>query len=385
MDPIYLDYAATTPLRPEVREAMEPYLDQRFGNPSSTHRWGREAQAALETSRTRIAEALGAHRREIVFVRGGTESDNLAILGRVDHLDAEGACPHVVTCSTEHKAVLDTARAVERRGGRTTVLDVDHRGRLCLERLAEALADEPCVVSVMWVNNEIGVVHPVAQIAELTSARGVPLHSDAVQAVGKLRVRVDEVPVDFLSLSGHKVYGPKSAGALFVREGTELHARIHGGGQENGIRPGTQDVAGAVGLAEAVALAVAEQEITAARLSSLRDLLEGRLTAAISGLRVHGKGAERAPHLLNVGIPGVDRELLLVSLDMAGLAVSGGSACTSGTSGPSHVLEALYGEAPPPAAIRFSFGRDTTVDEVERAADVTLTTLRRLAPRAVEA
>jgi cysteine desulfurase len=383
MDPIYLDYAATTPVRAEVRAAMEPYLDQRFGNPSSTHRWGREAQAALEESRSRIAEVLGARRREIVFVRGGTESDNLAILGRADHLDAEGACPHVVTCATEHKAVLDTVRAVERRGGRATVLDVDHRGTLSLDALDAALAEAPCVASLMWVNNEVGVVHPMAEIAARTRARGVPLHSDAVQAVGKVRVRVDEVAVDVLSLSGHKLHGPKGTGALFVREGTELHARIHGGGQEMGLRPGTQDVAGAVGLAEAVELAVAEQQDTAARLTSLRELLEGRLRATVPGLRIHGHGAPRAPHVLNVGVPEVDPELLLVSLDMAGLAVSGGSACSSGGTGGSHVLQALYGAAPVPAAIRFSFARETTVEEVERAADVTLATLRRLAPRAV--
>lgn len=385
MDPIYLDHAATTPLRPEVREAMEPYFDARFGNPSSAHRWGREARAALETARARIAASLGAERREITFVRGGTESDNLAILGRVDRRAAEGDCPHVVTCATEHKAVLDTARAVAERGGRATILDVDERGVLSLDALDHALRADPCLVSLMWVNNEIGVVHPMAEIAARTGAREVPLHTDAVQAVGKVRVRVDEVPVDFLSLTGHKIHGPKSAGALFVRSGTELHARIHGGGQEMGLRPGTQDVAGAVGLAEAVELAVAEQEATAARLTSLRELLEGRLAAAVPELRVHGRGTVRSPHLLSVGVPGVDPELLLVSLDMGGLAVSGGSACSSGSTGGSHVVRALYGEATPPATVRYSFCRTTTVAEVEAAAEVTLATLRRLAPGTVEA
>lgn len=383
MDSIYLDYAATTPMRAEVRAAMEPYHDRCFGNPSSTHRWGREAQAALETARSRIADTLGARRREIVFVRGGTESDNLAILGRAELHEAGSECPHVVTCATEHKAVLDTARSVETRGGRATVLGVDHRGAISLEELDDALEADPCVVSLMWVNNEIGVIHPLAEIARRTRERGVPLHTDAVQAVGKVPVRVDEVPVDFLSLSGHKLHGPKSAGALFVREGTELHARVHGGGQEMGLRPGTQDVAGAVGLAEAVATAVDEQRETASRLHALRDLLEGRLRTAVAGLRVHGEGAPRAPHILSVGIPEVDPELLLVSLDMAGLAVSGGSACSSGSAGGSHVLDAIYGGTAVPAAIRYSFSRETTVDEVERAAEVTLETLRRLAPTAV--
>ncbi len=388
MDPIYLDHAASTPVRGEVLAAMEPYHERCFGNPSSSHRWGREAQAALENARTRLAEALGARRREIVFVRGGTESDNLAILGRADATFAEGGRACVVTTAIEHKAVLEAAQAVERRGGEAVILPVDRHGALDLDALDRALGRRPCVVSAMWVNNEIGVVQPIAEVVERADAHGVPVHTDAVQAIGKVPVRVDEVRVDCLSLSGHKIYGPKSAGALFVREGTALHARIHGGGQEAGLRPGTQDVAGAVGLAEAVALAVAEQERNAARFSALRDRLEARLTADVEGLVVNAAGGVRAPHILSVGVPGVSPEMLMISLDMEGLAVSGGSACTSGSTATSHVLRALYGDDALAASIRYSFGRTTTDDEVDRAAAITskvVAHLRAMAPPAARA
>lgn len=378
MDPIYLDHAASTPVRAEVLAAMEPYHDRCFGNPSSSHRWGREAQAALENARAKLAGALGAKRREIVFVRGGTESDNLAILGRADATLAEERRPCVVTSAIEHKAVLEAARSVERRGGEAVVLPVDSFGALDLVALDEALEKRPCVVSVIWVNNEIGVVQPIEAVVERADAHGVPVHSDAVQAIGKVPVRVDEVRVDCLSLSGHKIYGPKSAGALFVREGTDLHARIHGGGQEAGLRPGTQDVAGAVGLAEAVALAVAEQDDLARRYTALRDRLEARLQAALPDVVVHAAGGVRAPHILSVGVPDVSPELLMISLDMEGLAVSGGSACSSGSNTTSHVLRALYGADALPASIRYSFGRSTTDDDVDRAAAITARVVERL-------
>lgn len=385
MDPLYLDYAATTPMRAEVRAAMEPYLDQRFGNPSSTHRWGREAQAALENARSRIADAMGARRREIVFVRGGTESDNLAVLGRADAVRARGEVPRVVISALEHKAVLEAAASVTTDGGEVLTLPVDARGAPDLDVLRTHLDRDPCLVSVMWVNNEVGIVQPMADIVALADRRGVPVHTDAVQAVGKVRVRVDEVAVACLSLTGHKIYGPKSAGALFVRDGTELHARVHGGGQEAGLRPGTQDVPGAVGLAEAVTLAVAEQEETAARMLALRGALEGRLRAAIPDLHVNGGGGVRAPHILSVGVPDVSPEMLMVSLDMEGLAVSGGSACSSGSNAASHVLQALYGEDALPATIRYSFARHTTPDDIERAADVTVRVVARLREAPVHA
>lgn len=380
MNPIYLDYAATTPMRAEVREAMAPYEGEIFGNPSSAHRWGRQAQAALEQARVRIAKALGARRREIIFVRGGTESDNLAILGRFDfsrHGGRERAC--VVTSSTEHKAVLDAASAAEDDGGRAVFLPVDRDGVVDLDALDAALAERPCLVSVMWVNNETGVVQPMREIVERAGAVDVAVHSDAVQAIGKLPVRLDDIDLSLLSLSGHKLYGPKSAGALFVREGTELFARIHGGGQEGGLRPGTQDVAGAVGLAEAVALAVEEQEEARRRYVGLRMRLLERLRSELDGLTVHSERGEVAGHILSVGFHDVASETLTIALDMEGLAVSGGSACQSGSNAASHVLRAMYGErADLPATVRYSFGRLTTEAEIDEAAAATARVVRRL-------
>jgi cysteine desulfurase len=378
MDPIYMDYAATTPVREEVRAAMDPFLGETFGNPSSIHRFGRQASAALEDARAQLAEALGARRREIYFVRGGTESDNLAILGRVEADRRAGRPPRIVTTAVEHKAVLDTARAAEDAGASCTVLAVDAGGTVAIHALEEALLHGASVLSVMWVNNEVGTVQPMDRIAEMAAIRGVPVHTDAVQAVGKIPVRVDEVPVALLSLTGHKLYGPKSAGALFVRQGVELEARLHGGSQEGGLRPGTQDVAGAVGLATAVRLAVTEQEAFARTRASLREELEERLQAGIPELVVHGAAGVRAPHILSVGIPDLDPQLLQVSLDLEGLAVSGGSACSSGEASPSHVLNALRAPGDAGAVVRYSLGRTTSRDEVLRAADITLSVVGRL-------
>ena len=378
MDPIYLDHAATTPMRDEVLEAMAPYHRAAFGNPSSSHRWGREAQAALERARGRIADALGVRRREIVFVRGGTESDNLALFGRADAARASGTAPCVAVSAIEHKAVLDAARAIAAAGGRAIVLPVDRTGKVELDELDRALASSPCVVSIMWVNNEVGVVQPMREIVERCADRGVVSHSDSVQALGKIPVRLDEIGLDLLSLTGHKIYGPKSAGLLFVRAGTRLHARLHGGGQESGIRPGTQDVAGAVGLAEAVCLAVEEQAEASARYAGLRDRLLGRLREKIPDLREHGEGGNVAGHILSVGVPEVDPETLMISLDMEGVAVSGGSACQTGSRSVSHVLDAMYGDGVLPAVVRYSFGRDTTPEQVDAAADATMRVVRRL-------
>ncbi|HKK93752.1 MAG TPA: cysteine desulfurase family protein [Longimicrobiales bacterium] len=378
MDPIYLDYAATTPMRDEVLEAMAPYHRTAFGNPSSSHRWGREARAALERARGRIADALGARRREIVFVRGGTESDNLALFGRADATRRARETPCVVVSAIEHKAVLDAAHAIEAEGGRAIILPVDRAGTVQLDRLDAALEDAPCVVSVMWVNNEVGVVQPMRDIVARCAAHEVVVHSDGVQALGKIPVRLDEVRIDLLSLTGHKIYGPKSAGILFVREGTDLHARLHGGGQEAGLRPGTQDVAGAVGLAEAVCLAVAEQETASTRYAELRTRLLTRLRRDLPDLREHAEGGRTAGHILSMGIPDVDPEMLMISMDMEGVAVSGGSACQTGSNSVSHVLDAMYGDDVHPAVIRYSFGRETTDEQIDAAAAATVRVVGRL-------
>lgn len=371
MPSIYLDHAATTPMRAEVREAIEPFCHGEFGNPSSVHRWGRAARAAVEGARERIAAAIGARRDEIVFVRGGTESDNLALIGRVLADRAEGRHGSVVTLVSEHRAVLDTARSVEFWGGSADILSVDSQGRLDPDALRRALDPRPSVVSAMWVNNETGVVQDLPALCRAAEAAGVPVHTDAVQALGKVPVRVDGLPVDLLSLSGHKIEGPKGAGALFVRKGTRLEPLLRGGGQEQGLRPGTHDVAGAVGLATAVERAVAEQEAAAQTLLARRTRFERRLSALMPAMRVHADSAPRAPHISSVALPGVDPEPLLALLDLEGLAVSSGSACSSGSRRDSHVLRALYGDDPIPATLRFSFGRTTTEADVDAAVEIT--------------
>ena len=369
MEPIYLDYAATTPVRDEVRDAMAPCLAAAFGNPSSIHRWGRAADDLLEGAREDVAAALGARPREILFVRGGTESDNLAVLGWCHAQADPGRTPALVVSAVEHHAVLGAAEAAERAGARLTRLDVTAAGSLDVDAARRALERGPGLVSVMWVNNETGIVLPVPEVVELAAERSSMVHTDAAQALGKVPVDVRKTPVDLLSATGHKIYGPKGAGLLFVREGTPLAPLVHGGGQERGLRPGTEDVAGAVGLATALRLAVAEQGAEAERLVTLRDRLAKLLCASIEGLRINGGDAPRAPHVLSVGIEGLeDGSAIVMALDIEGVAVSGGSACASGASQASHVIRALYGADDRRGTVRFSLGRSTEVGDVEQAA-----------------
>ncbi len=375
MPSIYLDHAATTPIRPEVREGMMAILDGDFGNPSSAHRWGRRAAARLEEARERVAEAIGADRSEVYFVRGGTESDNMAILGHAGAVRRRGDAPFAVVSAVEHKAVLSAAAEVGERGGRWSTVPVYADGTLDLDALDMALADGASIVSVMTVNNEVGIHLPIEAVMERTRAHGAVFHTDAVQALGKVPVSVEDLPIDLLSLTGHKIYGAKGTGVLFVRRGVELTPLIFGGGQERALRPGTEDVAGAVGMSIAVDLAVQEQESEADRIRGLRDLLQSRLESGIAGLRIHGDVPNRAPHILNVGIPNVDPEALLAGLDLEGIAASAGSACDSGAQTASHVLEALYGRLEGVAALRFSPGHATTEDDVIHAADATLRVL----------
>ncbi|MEJ2206822.1 MAG: cysteine desulfurase family protein [Gemmatimonadota bacterium] len=371
MERIYLDHAATTPVRAEAREAMASVQERLFGNPSSIHSWGREASAALEQARADCAGALGAAAGDVYFVRGGTESDNLAVLGRVAMLRADGHRPPVAVTRVEHKAVLDAAHhATAREAGRLTLLEVGRDGTLDLDALDAAVARGPSVVSIMWVNNETGMVLPVPEIAERLAGTDATVHTDAVQAVGKVPVRLDDVPLDLLTVTGHKIYGPKGTGLLFVRGGTEIAPLLHGGGQERGLRPGTEDVSGAVGMATALRLAVEEQEEESRRLEALRVELETELGVRHSGLRVNAGNAPRAPHVSSLAIPGIDGQALLMSLDLQGIAASGGSACNSGAAAASHVISALYGRHDSHATVRLSLGRSTTDVEVERAVDV---------------
>lgn len=363
-DPIYLDYSATSPLRPEAREAMLPYLGERFGNPSSLHRWGREARAALDDARARVAAAIGATPGELVFTRGGTEADNMAVLGRAHCMPGAP----VVCSAIEHKAVLATVKAAARLAGSPIhLVPVDGNGVIVEDEVYARLEESPSVVSMMWANNEVGSVQPVERLAARCREAGVVFHTDAVQAFGKLPVRVDEVPVSLLSVSAHKVGGPKGIGALFVRRGTRLHPLVFGGSQERGLRPGTEDVAGAVGFAVAAELAVRDREAEMARLGALRDRLEAGLRAAIPDLVVNAATARRLATVLNVCIPGADAGALVPALDLEGIAASGGSACSSGSSEPSYVLVAMgLDEQAASPAVRFSLGRGTTEEDIER-------------------
>ncbi|GAC1516044.1 MAG: cysteine desulfurase NifS [Gemmatimonadaceae bacterium] len=366
--PVYLDHAATTPVRPEVLEAMHPFFDGRFGNPSSTHRWGREARAALDEARDRLARCMGARSDEIVFTSGGTEADNLAVIGaaRLRRADRRTA---VVCSAIEHKAVLAAVEAAEREGAEPRILPVTTDGLVDENAFAGAVDEHAAICSVMWVNNEIGTVQPVPRLAELAVRRGVLFHTDAVQAFGKVAIDAASQPFDLLTISGHKIGAAKGIGALFVRRGRKLDPLVHGGGQERGRRPGTENVAMAVGLACAAELTLAEQAATNARLGRLREMLENAIRAGVPDVVVHGARGERVPHIVNVSAPGTDGESLLMALDLAGIACSGGSACQSGSSAPSHVLAALgVPRALASAAIRMSLGRLTTDECVMRAA-----------------
>jgi cysteine desulfurase len=375
-EPVYLDYAATTPLRTEVREAMLAVLGERWGNPSSVHRWGRDARAALEDARARFAAVIGASPAEIVFTRGGTEADNLAVLG-LGRVDGSRA---VAVSAIEHKAVLASAKALASAGGAVRTIPVDADGRVQLDALEGIVrADRPAVVSVMWANNEVGAVQPVEEVAAICANAGVAFHTDAVQALAKLAVRMDRVSVHLAAFSAHKLGGPRGTGALFVRRGTQLHPLLYGGGQERGLRSGTEDVAGAVGLALAAELAEAERETVMARIAALRDRLEAGLCERVPGLRVNAAGAPRLATISNVSAPGADAEMLLMALDLEGLAVSSGSACSSGAVEPSHVLTAmgLPADVAGPS-VRFSLGRETTEADIDRVLEVFPAVVERL-------
>ena len=367
MKAVYLDHAATTPIRNEVREAMEPYLSESFGNPSSLHRWGREASTALENARATVAEALSVSPKEIYFTRGGTESDNLAVLGCCKFMRTHKKQLTLVVSAIEHSAILDPAKLVtEWQGVELVTLPVSQDGVLDQEPLKLALESGPTVVSLLWVNNETGLVFPVAEISGLVNELGGTMHTDAVQAVGKIPVNVRETSIHLLTASGHKIYGPKGTGILFVRSGVDLVPLVHGGGQEQTLRAGTEDVAGAVGFACSLQLAVEEQQQSCKRLTELRAVLERRLLELIPGLHINLKNANRASHISSIAIDDVDGEDLLAALDLEGIAASGGSACESGSTQTSHVITALYGEEHSAATVRFSLGRETTEHDIEQ-------------------
>jgi cysteine desulfurase len=368
-EPIYLDHSATTPVRPEVLEAMLPFFGARFGNPSSTHRWGREARVALDEARERLARALGASADEICFTSGGTEADNLAVIGAWRAL--RSSRPAIVSTPIEHKAVLAAVHEIEAEGGTARLVDVTADGIVDAASFDAALGDDVALCSVMWVNNEIGTVQDIPALVAAARAKGALFHTDGVQALGKVAIDLKALPVDYLSISGHKVGAPKGIGALFVRRGAPITPLLYGGTQDRGRRPGTENVAMSIGFARAVELAVAEREAECARLERLRDALEAALVAKIPDAVIHGRGARRAPHVLNISVPGTDSESMLMALDLQGVACSAGSACQSGSIDPSHVLTACgVRHDLATASVRLSLGSLNTDAHVARVAEL---------------
>lgn len=365
--PIYLDNAATTAVRPEVLSKMLPFFTEKAGNPSSIHTAGREARKAVENARRQVAAALGAEAREIYFTAGGSESDNWATRCAA----AETGKKHVITSAVEHHAVLHSCRAMERDGFRITYLPVDENGMVSPADVRRALTDDTALISVMAANNEVGTLEPIQEIGQLAREAGVLFHTDAVQAAGAIPIDVNAWNADLLSLSGHKFHGPKGVGALYIRKGTRIHNLIEGGAQERGLRAGTENVPGVVGMGEALSLAVAELPEYAAHVSALRDRLIQGILSAVPDARLNGHPTLRLPGNAHFSFPGVESESLLMRLDLAGIACSGGSACTSGSLEPSHVLSAM-GLSPDlgRSSVRFSLGRDNTAEEIDRVLTV---------------
>jgi len=366
----YFDHNATTPLDPEVLETVVTVLRGEFGNASSVHRFGQAAKSRIDGARTAVAELIGARPQEIVFTSGGTESDNLAVRG-VAEAAAAGPRRHLVASAIEHEAVLDTLKALGKRGWTTTLLPVDRRGVVSPEALEAAVTDRTALVSVMHANNEIGTIQPIAELAEVAHRRGALLHADAVQSVGKIPVDVGRLDVDLLSLSAHKFNGPKGVGALWVRRGRRLVATATGGGQERRRRAGTENVAGIAGFGAAARVAMRKLAAGGIEVAALRDRLEAGILANVPGAAVNGDPGRRVPNTTNVSFDRVEAESLLIALDLEGIAVSTGSACSSGTLEPSHVLRAMgLPSHRTQNSIRFSLGLGNTAEQVDRVVAV---------------
>ncbi len=362
---IYLDHAATTPTRPEVVQGMLPYFTEAFGNPSSIYSYGQEARGAVDEARARVAELIGARSGEIVFTSGGTEADNYALKGVAYANENKGN--HIITTAIEHHAVSEACKFLEKRGFRVTYLPVDKHGLVDPQDVKSAIGDKTILVSVMHASNEVGTIEPIEEIGRITREAGVYLHSDAVQTTGHIPVDVDELNVDLLSISAHKLYGPKGVGALYVRKGTRLSPLMHGGGQEKNRRAGTENVPSTVGFGKAAELAGQELDDEARKQSLLRDSLIKGLTERIDHLHLNGHPSQRLPNNVNVSVEFCEGEAMLLNLDLEGICASTGSACTSASLGPSHALLAL-GLSPELAhgSLRFSLGRENTEEDVAR-------------------
>ncbi|UCF07154.1 MAG: cysteine desulfurase [bacterium] len=368
---MYLDHNATTPVRPEVVEAMLPYFDERFGNASSLHGFGQENRGVLDTARGHVAALLGADAEEIVFTSGGTESDNLAIRGTIKARRRPGVAPHVVTCVIEHPAVLATCESIEKEGVEVSYIPCTSDGVVRLDLLERAIRPETVLVSIMLANNETGVMQPIQEVSRLVKPHGITLHTDAVQAIGKVPIDVNTLGVDLLSISAHKLYGPKGIGALYVRRGTPLEPVYTGGGHEYGLRPGTENIPGIVGFGESCRISKERLEEEMERISALRAMLEEGILKDPGDITVNGSGIARLPNTSNIIVSRVEGEAVTLNLSMFGFAVSSGSACSSGKSEPSHVLLAM-GLSPTDAqgGIRISLGIDTTEEEIRSFLEV---------------
>ncbi|MBS4021625.1 MAG: cysteine desulfurase NifS [Dethiobacter sp.] len=368
MKKVYMDNSATTPVRSEVLEAMTPYFTETFGNPSSVHSFGREVRKAVDEARDKTAAAIGASPQEIIFTSGGTEADNLAIRGVARALQQKGN--HIITSAVEHHAVLDACLALKEEGFEITVLPVDEYGMVSVRDVEKAINDKTILITIMLANNEVGTIQPIAEIGRIARERRVIFHTDAVQAMGNLPVNVDELQCDLLSMSAHKFNGPKGIGALYVRRGTKLKVFNFGGAQERKIRPGTENVPAIVGLGRAIELAVGEMGEKTGKLKGLRDkLIKGLL--GIDNVRLNGHPTERLPGNANVSVQFVEGESLILSLDLKGVAVSSGSACTSGSLDPSHVLMAMgLDHQTAHGSLRFSLGFGNTEEDIDYVLEV---------------
>ena len=373
----YLDYNSTTPVDPAVLTAMLPYLRENFGNASSIHSPGQTARAGVDRARESVAALIGAKPAEIVFTSGGTEADNLAIFGLV--AASTTARKHIIISAIEHHAVLNSCQALEKQGIAVTIVPVGHDGIVDPENIRRALLPETLLLSIMFTNNELGTIQPIEEIGKIATEADVFFHCDAVQAAGKLPLDVSRLGVDLLCISAHKIYGPKGAGALFVRSGTPLEPQFHGGRHEHDRRPGTENVPGIVGLGKAAELARQNLAADTERITALRDRLEHALLAAIPSVRVNGDRTRRVGNTTNLTFAGAGGEALLIALDLQGVSVSTGAACSSGAVEPSHVLLAA-GLSPDEArsSLRFSLGRPTTPEEIAHAIEVVPAVVERL-------
>jgi cysteine desulfurase len=391
MKRVYLDHNATTPVEPEVLDSMLPFLSTEFGNAASIHTFGQKARAAVETAREQVAALIGARPQEIVFTSGGTEADNHAVFGVTQSLaaarrrsDDVDLSKHVITTAIEHEAVLNTSQALGKQDVNVTYLPVNEQGVVAPEAVRQALRQETVLITVMHANNELGTVQPLEEIGRVAADADVYFHTDAVQSAGKVPIDVNTLRLDLLSLSGHKFYGPKGIGALYIRGGTRLQQLLYGGHHQRGFRPGTENVAGIVGMGKAAELAKRGLAEDTARISALRDRLERGLLSSVPHSRTNGARAARTPNTTNITFPGIEGEALVIALDLKGLACSTGAACSSGAVEPSHVLTAIgLSSDEARASLRFSLGRHTTAAEIDFALQVipaAVEQLRELSP-----